>query len=114
MPSLFIGTTLSARTAISGLAMAVLLGAPLASTRAGTSETAVSECLKQLKLPRPVCACIGAKAENELNADQQRFFVAVITNNKKAQRAAQNQLTVSEMTETGNFMNRVPQECAKN
>lgn len=75
-------------------------------------DAAIASCLKDLKLPNNVCACIGRRVEAELNPKQQKFFVAVVTRNAAAQAEMRKTLTGEEMSQIGAFVTSAPQRCA--
>ncbi|MCC2113852.1 MAG: hypothetical protein KDJ16_17580, partial [Hyphomicrobiales bacterium] len=44
-----------------------------------TADQAVMWCGKSTNMPEEICACIGRRAESDLNAKQQRFFIAMVS-----------------------------------
>lgn len=78
---------------------------------AGTSATLKQECLKQLNMSEKACDCIGEKAESDLNANEQAFVVAMVTNDQGAQARLRGKLTMPEMTKAGMFMSNAPLAC---
>ncbi|MCC2110943.1 MAG: hypothetical protein KDJ16_02800 [Hyphomicrobiales bacterium] len=77
-----------------------------------TAEQAVEWCGKSTNMPDEICACIGRRAESDLNAKQQRFFIAMVSKNKAEQDALRGDMTVNEMTEVAMFATTSPQKCA--
>ena len=95
---------------VSGLVAVGLLWPGLVA--AGTSETLEKQCHVQLKMSDGACACIGQRAEAELNAKQQEMIVAAVLKDQDAVARLRGEMTVDEMTKVGEFMMNVPGECA--
>ena len=93
---------------------AVFAGAALSSQVAFagvTADIAVESCLARLNLPAKACGCIGMRAETELSAAQQDFFIAMISRDPASQAPVQSDLSVEEMTEVANFMKSARRQC---
>lgn len=75
-------------------------------------EILKEECRNQLNLGDSGCACIGDRAEDVLNENQQGLVVAMVTKDQAASAALRDQMTVEEITGAANFMMEAPQFCA--
>lgn len=96
--------------AAAGLALAAAVATPPA--QAGTAETLQSECTSQLKLSESACACIGQKAEAELNAKQQEMVIAQVQKNIEQITKLRAELSLDDVTPARQFMLEAPQVCA--
>ncbi len=92
--------------------MLIASHAVVSPAAAGNPEILVEECHKQLKLGDSACACIGDRAEKQLNEQQQALIVALVTKNQEASNAVQANMTLEEQTGAGNFMRDAPRLCA--
>lgn len=95
------------------LALIALIALFSASSQAGkTADVAVESCLQDLNLSAVACACIGRRAEEELNEKQQKYFLSAIKNDTQAQAALRGGMTSNEMTQVSMFMTSAPRQCA--
>ncbi len=93
---------------------AVHLTAHLTATaaRAGSAEILISECHKQLNLGAEGCACVGGRAEEVLDANQQALVIAMVTQDQAAGDALRAQMSAQEVADAATFMVETPQICA--
>jgi len=100
------------RLLITGAVLLIAVHASAPSAIAGTAQILEQECHKQLKMGDAACACIGERAEDQLNEQQQALVVALVTKDQATSGAARNTMSVEEMTEAGKFMQEAPTACA--
>jgi hypothetical protein len=89
-----------------------ILAVGVVAAWAGTAEVMESGCQTQLNMPDAVCACIGERAESELNPKQQELVVSMITKDQAASARLRGEMTVAEMTQAASWMVNTPKRCA--
>lgn len=88
----------------------ILLAAP-ASAGPEDLKLIAEQCGAKTGMNASSCACIAEKAE-ALKDRQQAMIAAMLTQNVKAGSQIQLELSMEELTETGQFMASVPMKCA--
>lgn len=95
------------------LALSLLLCAvgPIAAHAGAAANAARQSCLGDLGHSAQVCGCIAGKVETELNAGQQKLFLAILARDASAQNAARATMSVNDMAGVAKFMNNTPRKC---
>jgi len=100
-------------TGIRALALAVgIVAVSSAQASADNREVIKAECAKQLELSPGGCTCIADRADTELNAIQQEFLIAAVTEDQSLRTDLLTRIKPNEMNEVMAFMNSAPQTCA--
>ncbi|MEM7224372.1 MAG: hypothetical protein AAF495_15435 [Pseudomonadota bacterium] len=94
---------------LSGLMLA--LAVSTGGVAAGTADTLSEECAAQLNMSESACACIGARAEAELNDKEQAMVVAMVQKDRAESARLRGEMTTEELTNAGNFFRTAPGVC---
>ena len=77
-------------------------------------KTKITElCRAKLNLPKEICECIGARAQEELMEEERAMLIAMIDGDKKKAEDLRGSMSVPGMMKAGMFMAMAPGECTK-
>jgi hypothetical protein len=80
---------------------------------AGDYQQIAEICAEEMNLSANVCACIGAKADQDLNDDERRLLIAMLTHDGQTAAELRTTLPFESKTKAGMFMTRAPANCAE-
>jgi hypothetical protein len=94
------------------LGAAVLVSGVCGGALADERDTIMQSCQIQATIPSSACPCITDKVLAEFNEKEMAFFLAVITQDKSGQAAAQGNMTINELQHVAMRMTALPAECS--
>lgn len=90
------------------LALSLLAGPALADM----SDDIGAACMTASNIPDAVCTCVGARAAEELTADEQAFVLASLTEDLETADALRATMPADSLTRASVFLINAPATCA--